>query len=106
MDAVLKVELVLDLYFELPRFYEALLEEIEGLEKAVALCFIKCQKGNNPLFSERFGWRDWPQGAKKKDVWKWFAGRWKFDRLRGISLLPIDIIQNDLQFVAAILGYL
>lgn len=73
MDAEQKVEPVSNLYVELPRFYEAFLEEIEGFETAAAAVFIKCQKGKNPVYSEKLGWRDWSQGAKKKDVLKWFA---------------------------------
>lgn len=73
MDAILKVEPVLNLHIRLPRFFEAFLEKIEGLETAAAAVFIKCQKGNNPAYSGELGWRDWPQGAKKIDVLKWFA---------------------------------
>lgn len=73
MDAEQKVELVSNLYVELPRFYEAFLEEIEGFETAAAAVFTKRQKGKNPVYSEKPGWRDWPQSAKKKDVLKWFA---------------------------------
>ena len=73
VDGVLKVELGSDLCIGVPRFYEAFFEEIVGLETAAAAVFIKCQKGNDPLYSEELGWRDWPQGAKEGDVLKWFA---------------------------------
>lgn len=73
VDGVLKDELGSDLYIGVPRFYEAFFGEIEGLETAAAAVFMKCQKGVDPLYSEELGWRDWPHGAKEKDVLKWFA---------------------------------
>ena len=73
MDDVLKVELGSDLYVGVPRFYEAFFGEVGGLETAAAAVFMKCQKGANPLYSEELGWHEWPQGAKEKDVLKWFA---------------------------------
>lgn len=73
VDGVLKVELGSDLCIGVPRFYEAFFGEVEGLETAAAAVFMKCRKGNDPLYSEELGWRDWPQGAKEKDVLKWFA---------------------------------
>lgn len=73
VDTILKVELGSNLDIEVLRFYEAFFGEIEGLGTAVAAVFMKCQKGNNPLYNKKLGWRDWPQSGKEKDVLKWFA---------------------------------
>jgi hypothetical protein len=73
VDDVLKVELGPDLYIGVPRFHEAFFGEIEGLETTATAVFMKCQKGIDPLYTEELGWRGWPQGAKEKDVLKWFA---------------------------------
>lgn len=35
--------------------------------------FMKCQKGDNPLYSEGCGWRDWLEGVEEKDVLNWYA---------------------------------
>lgn len=78
VDCVLKTELGSDLHIGVPHFYEAFFGEIEGLETAAAAVFKKCQKGDNPLYNKELGWRDWPQGAKEKDVLKWFAELVKF----------------------------
>ena len=72
MDDVLKEELG-PLYVGVPGFYEAFFGEIEGLEAASTAVFRECKEGDNPLYSEQGGWRDWPQSAMEKDVLKWFA---------------------------------
>lgn len=73
VDDVLKVELGAALYIGVPGFYEAFFGEIVDLGTVAATVFMKCQKGDNPLYSEDRGWRDWPDGAKEKDVLRWFA---------------------------------
>lgn len=73
VDGVLKAELGLCVHVGVPRFYEAFFGEIEGLETAAAAVFMNCQKGNNPLYNQELGWRDWPQRAQEKDVLKWLA---------------------------------
>jgi Fungal protein kinase len=90
VDDVLKVELGSDLYIGVPRFYEAFFGEIEGLETAAAAIFMKCQKGVDPLYSEELGWHEWPQGAKEKDVLKWFAKLIEFllDAAKEVALVP------------------
>jgi hypothetical protein len=87
VDGVLKVELGSDLYIGVPRFYEAFFGEIEGLKTAATAVFMKCQKGIDPLYSEELGWRDWPHGAKEKDVLKWFAELVEFflDAAEGVA---------------------
>jgi hypothetical protein len=72
-DDVLKDELGSSLHIGVPGFYEAFFGDITGLEAAAAAVFTKCRKGNNTLYNEERGWRDWPEGAKEKDVLKWFA---------------------------------
>jgi hypothetical protein len=73
VDDALRVELGSHLYTGVPGFHEAFFGEVEGLETAAAAVFMKCQKGVNLIYSEELGWRDWPRGAKQKDVLKWFA---------------------------------
>jgi hypothetical protein len=73
VDDVLKVELGAALYIGVPGFYDAFFGEIADLKKVATAVFMKCQKGNNPLYSEERGWRDWLDGAKEKDVLNWFA---------------------------------
>ena len=71
VDGVLKkLELGSNLHIGVPRFYEAFFGDMESLETAAAAVFMKCQKGNNPLYNKELGWRDWPQGAKEKYVLK------------------------------------
>jgi hypothetical protein len=87
---VLKVELGSDLRIGVPHFHEAFFGEIEGLETAATAVFMKCQKGIDPLYSEELGWRDWPQGAKEKDVLKWFAELIEFflDAVKEVASVP------------------
>lgn len=73
VDDVLKDGLGSSLHIGVPGFYEAFFGDITGLEAAAAAVFTKCRQGNNPLYNEERGWRDWPEGAKEKDVLKWFA---------------------------------
>jgi hypothetical protein len=90
VDDVLKVELGSDLHIGVPRFHEAFFGEIEGLETAATAVFMKCQKSIDPLYSEELGWRDWPQGAKEKDVLKWFAELIEFflDTVKEVASVP------------------
>lgn len=73
MDTILKIKLGSDFDIEVPCFYKAFFGEIEVLKTAAATVFMKCQKGNNSLYNEELGWRDWSQGVRKKDVLKWIA---------------------------------
>lgn len=66
----MKTELGSDLHIGVLHFYDAFFGEIESLETAAATIFKKFQKGNNPLYNKELGWRNWPQGAKEKDVLK------------------------------------
>ncbi|KAI9668712.1 MAG: hypothetical protein M1817_005196 [Caeruleum heppii] len=74
MDEVLKAELG-PLYTGVPGFYEAFFGEVKGLEAAGTAVFKKCKEGDNPLYSDEGGWRDWPQSAMEKEVLKWFVER-------------------------------
>ncbi len=74
MDQVLKEELGY-MQVEIPGFYEAFFGVIEGLETASATIFSKCKEGNNPLYREELGWRDWPESGKEKEVLEWLTKR-------------------------------
>ncbi|KAL8650153.1 MAG: hypothetical protein Q9210_003989 [Variospora velana] len=74
VDDVLKEELG-HLYVGVPGFFEAFFGEIEGLEEAGIAVIRKCKEGNDPLYTEEHGWRDWPQSATEKEVLEWFAKR-------------------------------
>jgi len=74
MDDVLKEELG-PLHVGVPGFYEAFFGEVEGLEAAGTAVFRECKEGDNPLYSDEGGWRDWPQSAKEKEGLRWLAER-------------------------------
>jgi hypothetical protein len=44
---------------------------VEGLEAVSAAVFKKCKDGDNPLYSEKDGWRDWPKSANQDEVLEW-----------------------------------
>lgn len=78
IDGMLKAELGSHLYTEVPHFYETFFGKVKDLESAAADVFEKCQTSDNPRYSKETGWRDWPQGAEEKKVFKWFATLIKF----------------------------
>ena len=43
---------------------------MEGLKKANVTIFKKCKKGDNPLYTNKGGWRDWPKSIKQDNVLK------------------------------------
>lgn len=73
VDDIMKDELGSSLYIGVPGFYDAFFGNITGLEEAAAAVFTKCQQGEDPLYNEEHGWRDWPKLSKESDVLKWFA---------------------------------
>ena len=73
VDDVLKEELG-SLYVGVPGFYEAFFREVRDLEAVGTAVFRKCKEGDNPLYREEGGWRDWPESAEEKEVLKWFVG--------------------------------
>ncbi|OGM50853.1 hypothetical protein ABOM_000792 [Aspergillus bombycis] len=81
VDAVLKEELE-SIYIGVQGFYEAYFGDIDTLEEAGATVFRKCQEGDNPLFTVD-GWRDWPEGAKERDVLDWLSA-W-VNQIRGVA---------------------
>ena len=74
VEDVLKEELGGLTQARVPGFYDAYFGEITGLEPAAKAVFRKCTEGNNPLYQEEGGWRQWPKAAKECDVINWFAG--------------------------------
>lgn len=75
VDDVLKDELASSLHIGVPDFYKAFFGEVANLETAAAAVLMKCKEGDNPLYRDERGWHGWPEGAKEKDVLKWFAER-------------------------------
>ncbi|KAH7011997.1 hypothetical protein B0J12DRAFT_778670, partial [Macrophomina phaseolina] len=72
IDEVLKKELG-PIYVGIPGFYEAFFGRVAGLDATAREVFHKCRKGRNPLYSEKSGWRDWPESAGEMEVLSWFA---------------------------------
>ncbi|KAL7782027.1 serine/threonine-protein kinase Sgk2 [Trichoderma ceciliae] len=72
VDKVLKEELD-HLYVGLPNFCEKFFEGVPDLKGTSETVFLRCTKGNNPLFKKE-GWRGWPVSAKESDVLAWFEG--------------------------------
>jgi hypothetical protein len=73
VDEVLKEELG-SMSVDNSGFFKAFFGEITAdIKLAVKDVFAKCKEGDNPLYREDSGWRDWPEGAKEKDVLSWFA---------------------------------
>ncbi|KAI1584778.1 hypothetical protein PtrCC142_012217, partial [Pyrenophora tritici-repentis] len=72
VDDVLKEELG-HLYVGIPGFFDAFFGDVLGLRPAAQAVFDKCQGGDSPLYRLASGWQGWPEGAKEKDVLRWFA---------------------------------
>ncbi|KAH2786354.1 hypothetical protein KXW38_004759 [Aspergillus fumigatus] len=72
VDTVLKEELG-TIYVGIPDFYDAYFGGVDDLDKASAAVLRRCKEGDRPLFSEGNGWRDWPDGAKEKEVLDWLS---------------------------------
>jgi Fungal protein kinase len=72
MDDVLKEELG-PLYVGVPGFYDVFFGQISDLKSKADAVFKKCKEGNNPLYSDKDGWRNWPKNAEEKEVLKWLA---------------------------------
>ncbi|KAG5300605.1 FunK1 protein kinase [Histoplasma ohiense] len=72
-DPVLKEELG-NLYVDVPGFYEAFFPRIESLESTARVVLERCSEGEVPLYREGVGWREWPEGAKERDVLDWLQG--------------------------------
>ena len=71
MDYILKEELG-PLYVGISSLYKAFFSKVEGLKEASTAVFKKCKKGDNLLYTEKGGWRNWPKDAKEHRVLKWF----------------------------------
>ena len=71
MDYVLKEELG-PFYMGIPSLYKAFFRGVEGLKEASAIIFKKCKEGDNPLYTKKGGWRNWPKSAEQDNVLEWF----------------------------------
>ncbi|KAE8397967.1 hypothetical protein BDV37DRAFT_276489 [Aspergillus pseudonomiae] len=72
IDPVLKEELG-SIYTDVPGFEEAFFGGVEDLEKAGTAVFHRSIEGDDPLYRETAGWRDWPQSAQEKQVLDWLV---------------------------------
>ena len=63
IDYILKEELG-PLYIKIPSLYKAFFREVEGLKEISIAVFKKCKEGDNPLYTKKGGWRDWPKSIK------------------------------------------
>ena len=54
----------------IPGLYKAFFRGVEGLKEASAAVFKKYKEGDNPLYTEKGGWRNWPKDTKERRVLK------------------------------------
>ena len=103
MDPILKEELK-HIYVNVPDFEETFFEGVVGLKPAAKAVFKNCKKGKTPLYSEKSGWKEWPQSAEEQAVLKWlkmlipkltnFSKRCKFaTKDRRLFALPNKTLQ-------------
>ena len=52
------------LYIGIPSLYKAFFKRVEGFKEASTAVFKKCKEGDNPLYTKKGGWRDWPKSIK------------------------------------------
>ncbi|KMU75272.1 hypothetical protein CISG_04691 [Coccidioides immitis RMSCC 3703] len=73
IDAVLREELLGDLHADIPGFYAAYFDDIEGLVSTAQAVFENCKAGDSPLYCEESGWKDWPDNSDEKPVLEWLT---------------------------------
>jgi len=56
----------------IPSLYKAFFREVKGLKEVSAAVFKKCKEGNNPLYANKGGWRNWPKSIEQDNVLEWF----------------------------------
>ncbi|EER24607.1 hypothetical protein CPC735_059770 [Coccidioides posadasii C735 delta SOWgp] len=71
IDPVLTGELLGDLHGDIPGFYAAYFDDVEGLSSIAQAVFENCKAGDSPLYREESGWKDWPDNAVEKPVLEW-----------------------------------
>ena len=67
MDYILKEELG-PLYIGIPKLYKAFFRGVKGLKEASTTIFKKCKEGDNLLYTNKGGWRNWPKSAKQDNI--------------------------------------
>ncbi|EGE81746.1 hypothetical protein BDDG_04689 [Blastomyces dermatitidis ATCC 18188] len=73
IDHMLREELLGDLHADIPGFYAAYFDDIEGLRSTAQTVFENCKSGDSPIYSEESGWKDWPSNADEKPVLDWLT---------------------------------
>ncbi|KMW66850.1 hypothetical protein BDDG_11749 [Blastomyces dermatitidis ATCC 18188] len=72
IDRVLREELLEDLHADVPGFYAAYFDDIEGLVSTAQAMFENYKTSDSPLYREN-GWKDWPDHADEKTVLEWLT---------------------------------
>ncbi|GMG12505.1 unnamed protein product [Aspergillus oryzae] len=91
IDPVLKKELG-SIYTDVPGFEEAFFGGVKDLEKAGTAVFHRFIEGDDPLYRETAGWRDWPQSAEEKQVLDWLVA--KVERFYEIATENVSAPKN------------
>ncbi|KAL6228841.1 hypothetical protein BDW75DRAFT_250535 [Aspergillus navahoensis] len=61
------------IYVDDQEFAEVFFGNITGLEAASATIMSRCTDGDEPLYNDSTGWRDWPPSAQEKEVLQWLT---------------------------------
>jgi hypothetical protein len=69
VDHVLKKELG-PFYIGIPGLYKVFFRGVEGLKEVSTAIFKKCKEGDNPLYTKKGGWRNWPKSIEQDDILK------------------------------------
>ena len=72
VDDVLRQELGL-IHDDVYGFYDAYFGDIPNLKPAAAAAFRRCTEGDDPMYKEGDGWRQWPRHAEERNVLNWLA---------------------------------
>ncbi|EEH07624.1 conserved hypothetical protein [Histoplasma capsulatum G186AR] len=71
IDPVLRDELLGELHVNIPGFFAAYFDGIEGLSRTAQAVYQKCNTGDSPLYNDKSGWKDWPDDMDEKYVLDW-----------------------------------
>jgi hypothetical protein len=69
VDHVLKKELG-PFYIGITGLYKVFFRGVEGLKEVSTAIFKKCKEGDNPLYTKKGGWRNWPKSIEQDDILK------------------------------------
>jgi hypothetical protein len=69
VDYILKEKLG-PLYIEIPGLYKVFFRGVKGLKEISTTIFKKCKEGDNPLYTKKGGWRNWPKSTEQDNILK------------------------------------